>query len=98
MFKCSRKILGTLQTLMLMGVMVLLAGCGQKGALYIPKDDPAAQQRATLPTTILNTVRTVKPKSPQASASAASVAPAASAPQNVGDQADPKNTKNTNLQ
>jgi len=47
-----------------------LGGCGQKGPLYIPTDDPAAAQRATLPQALLNTVRA--PKTPQPPASSAS--------------------------
>lgn len=33
------------------GAVALLAGCGQRGALYLP-GEPAAQQRATLPQTL----------------------------------------------
>jgi predicted small lipoprotein YifL len=33
-------------------LLILLAACGQQGALYLPTD-PAAQQRATLPQTLL---------------------------------------------
>jgi hypothetical protein len=43
-----------------------LAGCGQKGSLYLP-DDPASAGRATL-------VQTLIPGSPRAPASGASAA------------------------
>ncbi|WCM92411.1 lipoprotein [Acidovorax sp. NCPPB 2350] len=33
------------------GAVVLLAGCGQRGPLYLPHD-PAGSQRATLPQTL----------------------------------------------
>jgi predicted small lipoprotein YifL len=84
MFCRSRMILGArFPVLALVGVfggfaVVSAGGCGQKGPLYIPANDPAAAQRATLPGALLNTVRT--PKTPQPPASAASAVTAASAP------------------
>lgn len=48
------------------GVLALagaLAGCGQKGALYIP-DTPAAAQRATLPQTVIGGKRGAAPAAP----------------------------------
>jgi predicted small lipoprotein YifL len=83
MFCRSRMILEARPpTLALAGVIgslaFVLGGCGQKGPLYIPANDPAAAQRATLPEALLNTVRT--PKTPQPPASAASAADAAAAP------------------
>jgi len=39
------------------GVLALLAGCGQKGALFLPTGE-AAQGRATLPETLDPTNRT----------------------------------------
>jgi len=54
----------------LAGGMAALAGCGQKGALFIPTE-PAAANRATLP-------QTLRPSLPAAPATGASaVSPAA---------------------
>jgi predicted small lipoprotein YifL len=81
MFYRSPMILGAKRTALtlawILGCLAaaLLAGCGQKGPLYIPKDDPAAAQRATLPQALLNTVRT--PQTPQPPASSASAPDAA---------------------
>ncbi|MDR0457753.1 MAG: hypothetical protein LBH10_01795 [Burkholderiaceae bacterium] len=58
-------------------VAVFSSGCGQNGPLYLPKDDPAAAQRATLPQALLNIVRA--PKTPQPPASTASAAASAAA-------------------
>lgn len=57
------------------GVLALaaaLAGCGQKGPLYLP-DTPAAAQRATLPQTIFGGATPTRP-------APASTAPAPTVP------------------
>jgi predicted small lipoprotein YifL len=75
------------QTLILAGLLALLAGCGQKGPLYLPTDDPTAAQRATLPQTLLNTVRTpTMPQPPVSAASAAASAPGAAASSQLSDK------------
>lgn len=51
---------------------VLVAGCGQKGPLFIPAT-PAAAQRATLPQTLYN----ASAPTPAASRAAAAVPPPA---------------------
>lgn len=42
------------------GALLLLAGCGQKGPLYLPTD-PAAASRATLPETLTPSSTAVVP-------------------------------------
>jgi len=62
---------------MILGIaLALLGGCGQKGPLYLPKDDPAAEQHASLPQALLNAARRT-PKTPERPASSASAPDAA---------------------
>ena len=58
-----------------------LAGCGQKGALYLPTD-PAARNRATLPGLLV-------PGSGSAGDAESSAAPAAPAPAPTGESGAP---------
>ncbi|MDR0479569.1 MAG: lipoprotein, partial [Burkholderiaceae bacterium] len=70
------------------GLVLALSGCGQKGPLYLPANDPNAAQRATLPQALLNIVRT--PRVPQPPASAASAPDAAaSKPQDAAPPLPP---------
>ncbi|MFN4119686.1 LPS translocon maturation chaperone LptM [Acidovorax sp.] len=62
------------RTVVLAASAAALAGCGQRGPLYLPTD-PAAQQRATLPQTLSPSrgapgSSTVQPEAPAAAASA----------------------------
>ncbi|MBV7428514.1 lipoprotein [Acidovorax sp. sif1233] len=57
------------RTLVLAASTAALAGCGQRGPLYLPSS-PAAAQRATLPQTLTPSVGTTTPA--QAPAAAAS--------------------------
>jgi predicted small lipoprotein YifL len=54
-----------------------LAGCGQKGPLYLPTD-PAAANRATLPSLLTPSVRSRAEDAP-------APAPASSAPASTGE-------------
>ncbi|WP_162578922.1 LPS translocon maturation chaperone LptM [Variovorax sp. PBS-H4] len=60
-------------------VGVALAGCGQKGALYLPTE-PAATNRATLPGLLIPNSRNADSTASPATGAAAAPAAASSAP------------------
>jgi predicted small lipoprotein YifL len=65
-------------------VVVGLAGCGQKGSLYLPTD-PAAKGRATLPELLLPTPPApATPASPGTPGAAGAQEPPSKAPANAG--------------
>ncbi|WP_431151950.1 LPS translocon maturation chaperone LptM [Acidovorax facilis] len=58
------------RTLVLAASAAALAGCGQRGPLYLPSS-PAAAQRATLPQTLTPGVGTASPAQPPAAVASA---------------------------